>query len=141
MEIGQSPLIALWTKTIIDPDARRRAFERLSTTRYLNAGFVAGTARTFLRHLPEVHRLRHSLALEGTLDWSDQTAMNLYCHANPDTWHELPDAWNFCLASRDPTTYRIRPDRRFERPGGDPVHVVHGTGNTLSHWCSHSFTD
>jgi hypothetical protein len=60
--------------------------------------------------------------------------MNLYCHANPDAWHEVPDTWNFCIAARDPKTYRIRPDRRCERPGGEPIHVVHGTAGTLADW-------
>ncbi len=141
VNIGESPLIRLWTRTIHDPAARRHVFELLSTTRYLNAGFAAGTARAFLRHLPEVHRLRNSVALAGTLDWSDQTAMNLYCHANPESWHELPDAWNFCISSRDPSTYRFRADRRCERPGGESIHVVHGTGGTLANWRSHSSTD
>ncbi|MGP0068636.1 MAG: glycosyltransferase family 2 protein [Isosphaeraceae bacterium] len=132
--IGQSPLVVNWTETIIDPVARRRAFELLSTNPYLNAGFAAGTARAFLRHLPGVRRLLHSDAIKGTRDWGDQTAMNVYCHANPDAWHEVPDEWNFCLAMRDPRTYRMRPDGRIERPGGDPVQVIHATGGTLAFW-------
>jgi hypothetical protein len=64
--------------------------------------------------------------------------MNIYCHANPDAWHEIPDQWNYCMAMRDPRTYRIRPDGRIERPGGDPVRVIHATAGALAHW-RHSF--
>ncbi len=136
--IGESPLVAKWTETIIDPKARRRAFELLSTNPYLNAGFVAGTAHAFARHLPEVRRLLHSGSLVGTRDWGDQTAMNLYCHSNPDAWNEVPDGWNFCVGLRDPRSYRIRSDGRIERPGGDPVQVIHATAGTLGFW-SHAF--
>jgi hypothetical protein len=136
--IAESPLVVKWTETITDPVARHRAFELLSTNPYLNAGFAAGTARAFARHLPEVRRLLHSAAIAGTRDWGDQTAMNIYCHANPDAWHEIPDQWNYCMAMRDPRTYRIRPDGRIERPGGDPVRVIHATAGALAHW-RHSF--
>ena len=138
VKLGESPLIKRWTETIIDPVARRRAFELLSTNPYLNAGFAAGTARAFSRHLPRVRQLLHSEALKGTRDWSDQTAMNLYCHANPDAWQEIPDSWNFCMAMRDPATYRIAPDGRIDRPGGDPVRVIHATAGRLALW-GHSF--
>ncbi len=140
VEIGQSPMIARWTRTIIDPANRRRAFEVLSSHPYLNSGFAAGTAGAFSRHLKEVRRLIDSGAIAGTLDWGDQTAINLYCHTNPDAWHEVPDAWNFCVALRDRKTYRIRQDGRLERTGGDPVHVIHATAGTLGAW-SLSFID
>ena len=134
VEIGRSPMIAKWTRTIIDPANRRRATEVLSSNPYLNSGFAAGTAGAFSHHLNEVRRLIDSGAVAGTLDWGDQTAINLYCHSNPDAWHEVPDAWNFCVALRDRKTYRIRQDGRLERTGGDPVHVIHATAGTLGAW-------
>jgi hypothetical protein len=140
VRIGGSVLVASWTETIIDPSVRRRAFDLLSTNPYLNGGFAAGTARALSRHFTEVRRLIDSGALAGTRDWGDQTAMNLYCHSNPAVWHEVPDGWNFCIASRDRRTYRIRPDRRVERLGGGPVHVVHGTGGSMAKWAG-SFID
>ena len=133
MEIGASPALGPWTASIRDPSERRRTIEIFHSHPFVNAGFAAGTARTFMDYLPVANRLLDT-ALVGVGWWGDQVAFNRYIHENPGAWREVPDAWNYCLGCRDPRTYRIRPDGRVESRDGHPVHVVHGNGRTLGNW-------
>jgi hypothetical protein len=119
-----------WIGTISDPESRRRAFEILANRPNFNGGFAAGTTRTMLRYLRGAHQLRHSKALAGTTG-GDQIAMNLFCHTHPGFWRQVSDGWNYCLHKRRPDEYRVTPHGRFERPGGDPIYVVHGNAKTL----------
>ncbi len=128
--IGASPVIGPWTATIRDPIARRRTFEIFSTTPFVNAGFAAGTARALLDYFRVGNRLLDT-SLLGVGPWGDQVAMNCYIHEHPGVWQEIPDGWNYCLACRDPRTFRFRADGRVESLLGSPVHVVHGNGRTL----------
>ena len=124
----------MWTQTILDPDARARALDLFKGCQTINSGFAAGTARTMLVYLKEAERLLNSPALDGTGDWGDQTAMNLYCRSNPHTWLEIPNGWNYCLLGPRPGDFRVSPDGRTERLDGEPLYVVHGQGRTLQQW-------
>jgi hypothetical protein len=130
----QSTTCQRWVETIYDSDARARAVLLFKDCDTINAGFAAGTARTILRYLKVADRLLNSTALQGTSDWGDQTAMNLYCRSNPNCWVEIPSGWNYCLVGRGARDYRVSPDGRAERLDGQPLHVVHGAGGTLKHW-------
>ena len=130
VEVGASPVLGSWTATIRDPAERRRTFEIFMAHPFVNAGFAAGTARVFLDYFRVANRLLDN-ALVGVGPWGDQVAMNRYIHESPGVWQEIPDAWNYCLACRDPNTYRFRPDGRVESRDGRPVYVVHGNGRTL----------
>ena len=120
-----------WTLSIHDPDARRRAFQLLASRPFLNSGFAAGTARCLLEYLREAQRLCNSPALEGTSDWGDQTALNLYCHSDPDRWHEVDETWNYCLYGRRRREMWINDRGRAVRGDGSVIRAVHGTANTL----------
>ena len=120
-----------WTTTIDDPASRSYAFDLLSTSPFLNSGFAAGTASTMLRYLEEAEHLRASSAIRGSLDWGDQTALNLYCHGDPARWHEVPEGWNYCLYQRSRREYRVRTDGRVESTAGVPIHVAHGNGSSF----------
>jgi hypothetical protein len=122
-----------WVETIHDLGARARAMELFRDCQTLNSGFAAGTARTILRYLKAADTLLNSLALRGTGDYGDQTAMNLYCRSNPGTWMEIPSGWNYCLVGRGSRDCRVGPDGRTERLDGEPLHVVHGAGGSLKH--------
>ena len=128
--VGASPVLGSWTATIRDPAERRRTFEIFMAHPFVNAGFAAGTARVFADYFRVANRLLDN-ALDGVGPWGDQVAMNRYIHERPGIWQEIPDAWNYCLACRDPRTYRFRPDGRVESRDGRPVYVVHGNGRTL----------
>jgi hypothetical protein len=134
----ENPVIESWSNCIHDPDARRRAFELMSTHDFLNSGFAAGTARALMRYLREGNRLLHSAALRGVGDWGDQPALNIFCHTQPDAWKEISAVWNFNLAGRDSRGYRVSPDGRFETNLGEAIHVVHGNAGTLR-WRELSF--
>jgi len=123
--------VASWTLSIDDAEAREFAFGLLSSRPFLNSGFAAGTARAMLGYLREADTLRHSKALQGTLDWGDQLALNLYCHSVPERWHEAPQGWNYCMCMRDPRHYRLRLQGRIESTRGEPIHVVHGNDRSL----------
>jgi hypothetical protein len=84
-----------------------------------------------LRYLRAADRLQNSSALHGTADWGDQTALNLYCHSNPECWHEVGYEWNYCIYARPLGHYRMAAGGRFESRSGAPIHVVHGNGKTL----------
>lgn len=128
---GRGTVAQWWAETIADPASRKRAVDLFMTRPVLNAGFAAGTARAMLRYLRGADALLHSTALHGSTDWGDQTAMNLYCHTNPDAWHEVPMDWNYCLVGLGPRDYRVRRDGQIERADGALARVVHGAGDTL----------
>ena len=100
----------------------------------INAGFVASTASVMLRYFREAVHLRHSSSLLGSIDWGDQTVLNLYCHSQPHKWREIASGWNFCLCGRMPGEYRVHRDGRTERLDGSPLYIVHGTAGTLKPW-------
>jgi hypothetical protein len=129
----ENPVVWWWTSTISDPEARRRAFELLSTRPFLNGGFAAGTVRSLSAYLREAERLLNSPALEGVSPpgEGDQVALNLYCHTNPHAWREVSQGWNYTLAGRDPRRYGLGHDGRVVSLDGTPVHVVHGNARTL----------
>ncbi len=127
----ENPVIRTWTNCIHDPEARRRAFDLLSTHTFLNSGFGAGTVSALMRYLREADRLLYSPALEGVGDWGDQPAMNLFCYTNPGSFKEVWRGWNFALAGRDPGEFRVARDGRFHLKDGTPIEVVHGNSATL----------
>jgi hypothetical protein len=127
----ENTAVANWTLSITDPQARRYAYNLLTTHTYFNGGFAAGTARTVLRYLRGAHQIRHSRAMTGSSNPGDQTAMNLYCHADASRWHEIAIGWNYCINHRDPRTVRLLGDGRFVAAEGTPIHVIHGNGRAL----------
>jgi len=140
IELARSIVARDWVETIRDLEARRRALDLLLSRPVLNAGFAAGTVRAMRRYLQGADRLQNSSALHGSTDWGDQTAMNLYCHSNPDTWQEIPSAWNYCLVGLGPKDYQVSFDGQTKRLDGEPLHVVHGAGGTLRRWDLHHLT-
>jgi hypothetical protein len=122
--------ILSWTRTIRDGASRSRAFELFSTNEWVNAGFVAGTASVLSRYFAAAARIRTEI-LAGTTDFGDQTALNYYCHSQPDRWRQIESGWNYCLCSRSPSSYHVRSDGRFEAANGEPIHVVHGNARSL----------
>jgi hypothetical protein len=124
--------IAGWTRTIRDPNMRRRAFELFSTHPFLNSGFAAGTAAVMKRYFVEASRLRESAELRGTTDWGDQTALNLYCHSDPSRWQEIPPGWNYCVHDRPHGEVHVTPAGRVVSSSGTPIHVAHGNARSLA---------
>jgi hypothetical protein len=129
-----NPVVREWAETIHDVDARRTAVSAMMDQPVLNSGFAAATAGTMLRYLECANDLLWSKALKGSTDWGDQTAMNLYCHSNPESWLHVPNAWNYCLCPRSPKDYRVDFAGRTERLDGQPLYVVHGNGQRLRQW-------
>ncbi len=127
----ENPAVAAWTLSITDGQARERAFRLLSQRPFLNSGFAAGTAGSLLAYLREACRLLHSPALRGSSDWGDQTALNLYCHLNPEVWHEVEEGWNYCVHDRPMGEVRVGPDGRVHSRRGTPIHAVHGNAHSL----------
>jgi hypothetical protein len=128
----QNTAVAEWTLSIRHRPSRDRAFELLSRRPFLNAGFAAGTAEGMRRYLLYAHRLRHASMLGGTRDWGDQLVLNLYCHANPESWQEVDEKWNYCLFGRPKGQVYRRQDGDFVSRAGKPIHVVHGNAHTLA---------
>ncbi|MGZ3382839.1 MAG: glycosyltransferase family 2 protein, partial [Isosphaeraceae bacterium] len=127
----ENPVIRVWSDWILDPSARARAFELMSTHVFLNSGFAAGTASALLSYLREGDRLLNSHALLGVDDWGDQVALNVYCHRNPSCWKTIERGWNYTLAGQETDEYRITLDGRAKRLAGGPVHVLHGNDRSL----------
>jgi hypothetical protein len=128
----QNAAVAEWTLSIWHAPSRDAAFELLSRRPFLNSGFVAGTAEAMLRYLGYGHRLLHAPALRGTRDWGDQLALNLYCHANPESWQEVGEEWNYCLCGRPEGEVCRRDDGHFVSPAGKSIRVVHGNARSLT---------
>jgi hypothetical protein len=124
----ENPVVALWTLSIHDRGAARRAFELLSSRPVLNSGFAAGTVQPMLHYFQTAHELLHSKAMRGTSDWGDQTAMNLYCHSDPDRFLAVDERWNYCLAGRRRGDVQLVAEGRFARSDGGAVSAVHGNG-------------
>jgi len=124
--------VAEWTLSIRHAPTRNSAIQLLSRRPFLNSGFAAGTAAAKLRYLGYGHRLLRSPSLRGTRDWGDQLAFNLYCHANPESWQEVGEEWNYCLCGRAKGEVYRREDGRFISRSGKPIYVVHGNAQTLA---------
>jgi hypothetical protein len=131
------PLVHEWTHTIRDSTARDHARRMLTANPYLNSGFAAGRAPVMLKYVRATHDLQHSPAIEGTLDWGDQTAMNVYCHTDSSRREVVSDDWNFLLAWRRPGDVRVRSDYVFVHANGDVIPVVHGAGRQLEPFRAH----
>jgi hypothetical protein len=127
----RNPAVRAWTMSIHDLQARRRAFALLSSRPFLNSGFAAGTAQALLAYFREADRMIHSPDLRGSTDWGDQTALNLYCHSDPRRWHEVDQAWNYCVHDRRHGEVHVRPNGRIVASSGRPIQVVHGNALSL----------
>jgi hypothetical protein len=123
--------VAEWTLSIQPEHARNRAFKLLSAHPILNSGFAAGTARVLTTYLAAAHQLRHSDDMRGTTDWGDQTALNLYCYRQPNSFLATDEGWNYCLFGRQPDEVFVAPDGRINNKYGTPICVVHGNARTL----------
>jgi hypothetical protein len=124
----ENDVVARWTLSISDPAARKYAFDLLSTRPYFNGGFAAGTASAMLQYLQAAHELLHSKALRGTKDWGDQTAMNLYCHSDPERFLAVDERWNYCICQRPIQDRQLLAAGRFVRNDGRKLSVIHGNG-------------
>jgi hypothetical protein len=127
----ENMIIRPWCNCIRDAEARRQAFEVLTSNVFLNSGFAAGTAAALIDYLRAGDQLLNSTALEGVGDWGDQPALNLYCHANPARWRQIDSAWNYALAGRPGDQYRLSTAGRVTRTDGGMVRVAHGNAATL----------
>ena len=124
-----------WAETIEDPAERRHVVGLFMDHSILNSGFAAGTVRAMMRYLKGADKLLRSRSLRGSTDWGDQTAMNLFCHSNPDAWREVSMAWNYCLVGLGPREFRMSDDGRIVRLDSETQpNVVHGNGQTLRQW-------
>jgi hypothetical protein len=128
-----NPAIWAWCLSIRSAEHRDRAFELLRVNPFLNSGFVAGTARTMLAYFHEADRMRCSSELQGTTDWGDQMALNLYCHSRPDRWREIDESWNYCVHDRQKGEVEFGNDGRIRSRRGFPIQVVHGNAHSFRH--------
>jgi hypothetical protein len=128
----ENTAVANWTRSIHDPTARRTAYELLTRRPFLNSGFAAGSAHALRTYFQEAEHLLNSPALQGTSDWGDQTALNLYCHSDPQRWQEIEDVWNYCLFARRKHEVRVDRQGRAVRRDGRLIAAVHGSAGTLS---------
>jgi hypothetical protein len=127
----ETPTVVNWTRGIVDQKMRRKARQLLYPNPWLNGGFVAGCAAALLRYFRTVENWYDSPRLAGSSNRGDQLALNVYCHSNPDVWHEAPEGWNYCLCRRDPKSVYRREDGRYVDVRGVPIYVVHGNGGNL----------
>jgi len=125
-----NPAVAGWTLGIRDPQTRGRAFRLLSRNPFLNSGFAAGTAETLLSYFREADRLLHSKELFGSGDWGDQTALNLYCHSDPQRWLRIADGWNYCIHDRR-QEITVQSDGTILSRRHEPIYVAHGNAKSL----------
>ena len=121
-----------WTRSIVNPQMRRRAFELMAANPFLNSGFAAGTAETMRTYFAEASRLRTSPELRGTTDWGDQTALNLYCHSDASRWQEIAEDWNYCVHDRRAGEVHVTPNGRVVTRSQTPIQVVHGNARSLA---------
>ena len=128
----ENQAVVHWTRGIVDAEARRNARHFLYYRAWLNGGFVAGTARVMSKYFRTVQNWYDVPTLKGSADWGDQLALNLYCHSDPERWHEVSEGWNYCLCLRNPKTVYRRENGRYIDVRGVPVHVVHGNAHSLS---------
>lgn len=126
----QNPATEAWCSSIANPEKRRRALKLLSSNPFLNSGFAAGTAAVMGSYFKAANRIRHSSDMQGSTDWGDQLAMNLYCHQHPDGWQQIPETWNFCTLDRPTGAVRISGDGIVSCAGTTPI-CVHGNGKSL----------
>jgi hypothetical protein len=129
--VHPQPTQAAWIASIQDPRARDEARRRVEGKPVLQGGFAAATAGTMREYLRAADHLRDSPAMQGSTDWGDQIALNLYCYGNPEKWCQIEEGWSFCLFGRPPGAVRVDGNGRFVSTEGTPVHVVHGNAGSL----------
>lgn len=120
-----------WSLSVRDADHRQRAFELMTRNPFLNSGFAAGTADAMLRYFEAAHRMRHGPELSGTSDWGDQMALNVYCHSQPEAWHEVAEGWNYCVHDRQRREFAVSPQGVMYSRRGTPIYVAHGNALSL----------
>jgi hypothetical protein len=93
---------------------------------------MAGSARSLLKYFSTVADWYRGPELAGSSDPGDQVALNLYCHSNPESWLEVPETWNYCLARRNLRFLYRDQDGRYVDIRGTPIYAVHGNAGTLN---------
>lgn len=126
----QNPAVRAWTMTIRNPVHRDRTFEIVEKKPFLNSGFCAGTAAVLRSYCCEADRLLHGPELEGSADWGDQMALNLFCHSDPRRWLRIEDGWNYCIHDRRNEIY-VDADGFIRSRRGTPIYVAHGNAKSL----------
>jgi hypothetical protein len=138
----RNALLGVWAIRVPDHSLRREVFRVLANRPHFNSGFLAGSVSAFLPYLRFAERFLKVTRLARD-PWSDQIALNWYCHSRPGRWAEIDERWNYCLAHRRPKILqrRRRHDAdwdlrlanlpRFVTEQGKTIAVVHGNGSTL----------
>jgi hypothetical protein len=124
--------VASWTNSITDPASRRAVQQTIFHQPFLNSGFVAGTARALNQYFTSVANWYDIPKLAGSHDWGDQLALNVYCHSNPDKWHEISESWDYCLCLRDRQSVYRDENGTYVDVRGVPIYAVHGNAHTLN---------
>ena len=127
----ENAVISAWTSSIRDFKARRRAFELLSTHPFLNAGFVAASARACFATWS-----RRSLDRSGSHSWPRVRRRS----GRPESLLPLKSRALACnsrsleLLSGGSEASRVSnsPRRIHGKLRRRPVHVVHGNAGTSS---------
>ena len=127
----ENPAVGAWCSSISHPQKRAQAFDLVSSNPFLNSGFGAGTASAMLRYFRTADRLRNSSDTQGTTDWGDQLAMNLYCHQDSSRWQEVADTWNFCVLDRPRGSVSVSGEGIISCRSGKSICAVHGNGKSL----------
>ncbi len=123
-------VIRPWSLSIRDPIWRKQTFDLLKRNHFLNSGFAAGTARTMHHYLATAHRMLQGPELQGTTDWGDQMALNVYCHSDPTRWMQVDSQWNYCVHDRPPGEVYIE-GGVVKAVGKPELTVVHGNARSL----------
>jgi hypothetical protein len=124
-------VIPAWSLSIRSPSHRAYAFRLLRENVFLNSGFAAGTAAIMRRYFERASQMLAGHELNGTTDWGDQMALNIYCHSQPNLWRAVDQRWNYCVHDRPAGMVSVNPKGRIETRNGDRVSVAHGNARSL----------
>ncbi len=124
-------VIPAWSLSIRDQAARSRAFSLLKRNPFLNAGFAAGSASTMSAYFSCGDRMLKNPDLQGTSDWGDQMALNIYCHSDPSRWKSIGERWNYCVHDRAVGEVYIGEGSRVYSKHYPNLAVIHGNARSL----------
>lgn len=130
LQFDQNPAAFHWAESITDESARQQALGLLKSRPVLNSGFAAAMKPALLKYFQAAASMWESPTLSGSTDWGDQTALNIYCHTQPDRWLEVDAGWNYCLYSRRPSAPPGTLQQTIQRIPSH-IRVIHGNAGTL----------
>lgn len=126
----QNAVIPAWSLSIRDAASRSRAFGLLKRNPFLNSGFAAGSAATMHAYFSRGEAMLNGPELQGTSDWGDQMALNLYCHNDPSRWVSIDERWNYCVHDRPVGEVFIKASRVCSKRLPN-LAVIHGNARSL----------